>query len=329
MFREIQHTLSLANIEPTAYTPIEHKRVKEKTETESKIPYATFMYGGLAGAISRTTTAPIDRLKVFFQVQERSARKGYIQTLRFMQQEGGVMSLWRGNGVNVLKVMPETALKYGMFETIKNTICNDEPTSLQRFMSGAIAGAMAQTFIYPMEVIKTRMVLRSSGQYTSIFNCIRTIYYKEGIRTFGRGYLPTVFGIFPYAGFDLLFAETARMYMQRNSSWAVTKEGNLHGFIPFVIGGTSSMCAGSIVYPVNLIRTKMQAMRPKDFSELGSPKTHQAPYVRQICSEIMAESGVRGFYYGIGANLTKAVCASSITFGIWEYLKTRNNYKSR
>jgi solute carrier family 25 phosphate transporter 23/24/25/41 len=121
-----------------------------------------------------------------------------------------------------------------------------------------MAGAMAQTLIYPMEVVKTRMVLRSSGQYRSVFNCIKSIYRDEGIRTFGRGYVPTVFGIFPYAGLDLLFAETMRHYMQQNQAWAVNKDGNLHTIFPFLIGGTSSMCAGSLVYPVNLIRTKVK-----------------------------------------------------------------------
>ena len=69
-------------------------------------------------------------------MHERSARKGYIQTLRFMAQEGGVRSLWRGNMVNVMKVIPETGFKYGMFESFKNTLCDNEPTAAQRFLSG-------------------------------------------------------------------------------------------------------------------------------------------------------------------------------------------------
>ena len=44
--------------------------------------------------------------------------------------------------------------------------------------------------------------------------------------------------------------------MQNNSAWAVNKDGNLYWFVPPVIGGLSSMFAGSIVYPVNVIRTK-------------------------------------------------------------------------
>ena len=94
-----------------------------------------------------------------------------------MVEEGGVKSLWRGNFVNVAKVIPETGVKFMTFETLKNSpFCSKEPTKLERFLCGATAGATAQTFIYPLEVIKTRMVLRSSGQYTGMVNCFMTIW---------------------------------------------------------------------------------------------------------------------------------------------------------
>ena len=74
----------------------------------------TFLMGGTAGAISRTCTAPIDRLKVFYQVHHQSPEAGYFRTLQFMRKEGGWKSLWRGNGVNVLKIMPEQGI-YSIF----------------------------------------------------------------------------------------------------------------------------------------------------------------------------------------------------------------------
>ena len=48
-------------------------------------------------------------------------------------------------------------------------------------MSGATAGALSQTLIYPLEVIKTRMVLRHTGQYSSGFNCVRNVFYDVAI----------------------------------------------------------------------------------------------------------------------------------------------------
>lgn len=64
--------------------------------------------------------------------------------------------MWRGNGINVLKIAPESALKFMAYEQVKKFIRNNsnnkELTIHQRFMAGSVAGGFSQTVIYPLEV---------------------------------------------------------------------------------------------------------------------------------------------------------------------------------
>ena len=70
-------------------------------------------------SVSRTTTAPLDRLKIFFQVQSLQHQHfTLLSCAKQMVKEGGVRSLWRGNGINVIKIAPESALRFYAYEKV-------------------------------------------------------------------------------------------------------------------------------------------------------------------------------------------------------------------
>lgn len=73
----------------------------------------------------------------------------------------------------------------------------------ERFVAGAIAGFVSQTFVYPLDVLKVRLCLRRSGEINNWPDAIKRIYHFEGPKAFWRGYALNQFGIIPYAGFDL------------------------------------------------------------------------------------------------------------------------------
>ncbi|MEE6505653.1 hypothetical protein FKM82_005605 [Ascaphus truei] len=177
--------------------------------------------GGGAGAVSRTCTAPLDRLKVLMQVHaSRSNNMSIAGGFSHMIREGGFRSLWRGNGINVIKIAPESAIKFMAYEQIKRLIGSDQVTLRihERLVAGSLAGAIAQSSIYPMEVLKTRMALRRTGQYQGMMDCAKKILLKEGVSAFYKGYVPNMLGIIPYAGIDLAVYEVRPLLPKHSSS---------------------------------------------------------------------------------------------------------------
>uniref|UniRef100_A0A8C4MVX0 EF-hand domain-containing protein n=1 Tax=Equus asinus TaxID=9793 RepID=A0A8C4MVX0_EQUAS len=200
--------------------------------------------GGIAGAVSRMYTAPLDCLKVMMQVHSLKSRRmrltgGFEQ----MVKEGGLRSLWRGNGVNIFKIAPETALKIGAYEQYKKWLSFD----------GAKigAGVTTQTCIYPMEVLKTRLAVGKTGQYSGVIDCGKKLLKQEGVRTFYKGYIPNLPGIISCAGIHLAVYE-----------WLENSAGDSVDPGIVILLGCSMLahtCGQIASFPLNLIRTRIQA----------------------------------------------------------------------
>ncbi|XP_054615393.1 calcium-binding mitochondrial carrier protein SCaMC-3b isoform X2 [Dunckerocampus dactyliophorus] len=284
-------------------------------ERRSGLVWRQLVAGAMAGAVSRTGTAPLDRLKVFLQVHGSVSRGTNLWSgLRGMIQEGGVFSLWRGNGINVLKIAPESAIKFMAYEQIKWLIRGrKEGGSLrvqERFIAGSLAGATAQTIIYPMEVLKTRLTLRTTGQYSGMADCARHILKTEGMQAFYRGYLPNTLGIIPYAGIDLAVYETLKNAWLQRYCVDSADPGVL---VLLGCGTVSSTCGQLASYPLALIRTRMQA-------QAGAEGIPQMTMVGQF-KYIISREGVPGLYRGITPNFLKVIPAVSISYVVYEHMK--------
>lgn len=129
-------------------------------------------------------------------------------------------------------------------------------------------------------MLKTRLTLRKTGQYSGMFDCGKKILQREGVKAFYKGYIPNILGIIPYAGIDLAVYEVSH-YLAIGSNHTFTvvltdvsshqslknlwlsrycKDTANPGILVLLGCGTiSSSCGQLASYPLALIRTRMQA----------------------------------------------------------------------
>lgn len=90
---------------------------------------ASFMAGGLAGAVSRTVVSPLERLKILFQIQsagrteyKMSVGKGLMK----MWREEGWRGFMRGNGTNCIRIVPYSAVQFGSYNFYKRVSISEQ-----------------------------------------------------------------------------------------------------------------------------------------------------------------------------------------------------------
>ncbi|XP_007485117.2 mitochondrial adenyl nucleotide antiporter SLC25A24-like [Monodelphis domestica] len=269
--------------------------------------------GGIAGAVSRTCTAPLERLKIIMQVQQFKPQKIHLfNGFKLMLKEGGFRSLWRGNGVNVLKIVPESAIMVLAYDKFKLFLHQDvvEIRNIEKFVSGSLAGVITQTFINPLEVLKIRMSLGRTGEYRGIFHCAMKILKHEPLGTFYKGYFINSLSIIPYAGIDLAVYEILKNHWLDNYA-----EDSVNPGLLLLMGcsALSNFCGQLVSYPMNLVRTQMQAQA---FIK-GIPQQRVSDFI----NEIITKDGPAGFFRGVTPNFLKVFPAVLISCVVFEKTK--------
>ncbi|KAG8058439.1 hypothetical protein GUJ93_ZPchr0002g26757 [Zizania palustris] len=157
-------------------------------------------------------------------------------------------------------VAPESAIRFYAYEMLKEYIMKSKGENKSdigtsgRLMAGGLAGAVAQTAIYPIDLVKTRLqtFASGSGKIPSLSALSRDIWVQEGPRAFYRGLVPSLLGMVPYAGIDLTVYET----LKEMSKTYVLKDSDPGPLLQLGCGTVSGALGATCVYPLQVIRTR-------------------------------------------------------------------------
>merc|ERR1712110_858127 len=112
--------------------------------------------GGVSGAVSKTITAPIERVKLVIQTQDANPKIRSGEVPRYtgigncfsrIHSEQGMGAFWRGNGTNIIRYFPTQAFNLAFKDTIKGLFPKyNKKTDFWKFFgvqlaSGGFAGA--------------------------------------------------------------------------------------------------------------------------------------------------------------------------------------------
>ncbi|OWK04697.1 hypothetical protein Celaphus_00002255, partial [Cervus elaphus hippelaphus] len=141
-------------------------------------------------------------------------------------------------------------------------------------------------------VIKTRLAVGKTGQYSGIIDCGKQLLKQEGARAFFKGYIPNLLGIIPYAGIDLC------VYEHLKNRWLEQHASSLDPGIVILLGCStlSHACGQMASFPLNLIRTRMQAQALEEKGTMS---------MIQLIQDIYNKEGKRGFFRGVTPNIIK------------------------
>jgi solute carrier family 25 phosphate transporter 23/24/25/41 len=145
----------------------------------------------------------------------------------------------------------------------------------------------------------------------------KKMWTKNGIRAYYRGLFMGLGGMFPYSAIDLTTYEYLKSYItQRNmAKYGLEEQDAAPGrMLTGAIGATSSSFGASVVYPVNLLRTRLQSQ-----GTVLHPPTYEG--WRDCFNKTVKHEGPKGLYKGLTPNLLKVVPSMSISYMMYETSK--------
>ena len=295
---------------------------------------ADFAAGGISGAVAKTATAPIERVKLIIQTQDANPKIKSGEVARYtgignvffrVYSEQGLKAFWRGNLTNVIRYFPTQAFNFAFKDTIKSFFPRYSPKKeffwffLTNMASGGLAGAGSLCIVYPLDYARTRLasdVGSGKSTFNGLSDClIKTARGPSGVLGLYNGFGVSVAGIIPYRG--VYFG----MYDSLAGINPFRADKGLIGLASkFAIAQITAITAGYASYPFDTIRRRLQMQSEKPKEEWLYKGTIDCFY------KILREEGSSALFKGAGANALRTV-GSALVLVLYGEIKTLMGYE--
>jgi len=288
-----------------------------------------FAAGGISGAVAKTGTAPIERVKLIIQTQDANPLIKSGQVARYtgigncftrVYQEQGLGAFWRGNFTNVIRYFPTQAFNFAFKDTIKALFPKYSPKKefffffLTNMASGGLAGAGSLCIVYPLDYARTRLasdVGSGKRSFNGLADCLKkTASGPSGFLGLYNGFGVSVAGIIPYRGVYFGMFDSLMGINPYKSDRGVV------GLLSkFAIAQATAITAGYASYPFDTIRRRLQMQSDKPKAEWLYKGTTDCFY------KIIREEGTSALFKGAGANALRTV-GSALVLVLYGEIKT-------
>ncbi|KAL6058806.1 Mitochondrial carnitine/acylcarnitine carrier protein [Balamuthia mandrillaris] len=266
---------------------------------------------------------PLDTIKVRLQTMPKPAPgqaplfTGALDCAVKTVKQEGIKGLYKGMGSPLTGVPPIYAVVFGAYGASKRFLQKsaDDPLSLGNiFLAGCITGVATTAITAPVELIKARLQIQyaqpkgTAALYNGPVDCARKIAKTNGVSGLFRGSVATLWRDVPGSGAYFAANEwVKRMFIPPGGT---AKDV---GPLPLLLaGGCAGVANWLAIFPIDLIKSRVQ-------TDLSGKYAHGHRGMYQVFCEVVAESGWRGLFKGIGPCLLRSFPANAACFTGYEF----------
>lgn len=184
-------------------------------------------------------------------------------------------------------------------------------------MSGAASGACVSVVLQPLDVIRTRMQSdATSGVGRTFLQTIRAVASEgNGVQNLWRGSSATVARVGLGAGVHFYTLQVMRNIRARRSQTCKDAPPWREIVVNAVMGGTSRACAVTILCPITLVKTRMEASG-------AAANTFVYRSVPHALQSIVRTEGYRALWQGLGPALLANVPFSTLHYAFYRHFQS-------